>query len=356
MIYNRRNFYFIIFSVILLITYSGCSGSSDGILEPKKEGITQPLDPFEQNKKLGRGINIGNSLEAPNEGEWGVTVKEEFFKLIKEKGFSSVRLPVKWSGHASDKAPYEISPDFFKRVDVIIDEALSRGLAVVLDMHHYDELIDAPTANKDRFISLWRQISEHYVDYSADLFFEVLNEPNGNLTPEVWNAYLKDAISAIREKNPYRTLIVGGPDWNSVGSIGSLAIPAEEKNVIATVHYYDPFIFTHQGAEWVLGSDLWLGTTWSATEVEKQAVAKDMDQLLIWSKANNRPVYIGEFGAYNKADIESRAQWTYYISRQAEQRGFSWSYWEFCSGFGVYDQAKQQWNQLLLSALIPTGV
>lgn len=356
MIIKSKSFHFFVLSVLIIITLSGCSGSSEGITEPKKEGITQPLDPYEQNKKLGRGMNIGNSLEAPNEGDWGVTVKEEFFKLIKEKGFNSVRIPVKWSGHAQTTAPYTINADFFKRVDAVIGQALSRGLAVVLDMHHYDEMMDQTAENKDRFISLWRQISDHYVDYPAELFFEVLNEPNGNLTPEIWNEYLKEAITAIREKNPYRTLVVGGPDWNSISSINSLVIPAAEKNVIATVHYYDPFIFTHQGAEWVFGSDLWLGTTWNTTEAEKKAVTDDFEKLLSWSKRNDRPIYIGEFGAYSKADIESRAKWTYYISRQAELRGFSWSYWEFCSGFGAYDQSKQQWNQLLLSALIPTGV
>jgi endoglucanase len=356
MLINRKNLYLVILSILFLTVYSGCSGSSDGILEPKKEGITGPLDPFEQNKKLGRGMNIGNSLEAPNEGEFGVTLKEEYFKVLKEKGFNSVRIPIKWSNHASLSAPYQINSDFFKRVDEIIDQALARGLSVVINIHHYDEMMDSPEGNKERFLTLWRQISEHYVNYSGDLFFEVLNEPNGNLTPEIWNVYLQEAIKAIREKNPYRTLIAGSPDWNSLGSLNRLVIPAEEKNTIVTVHYYDPFIFTHQGAEWVFGSDLWLGTTWSGTQLEKQASANDFEKLSAWSKANNRPVYIGEFGAYSKADIESRAQWTYYISRQAEQRGFSWSYWEFCSGFGVYDQAKQQWNQLLLSALIPAGV
>lgn len=338
------------------MTSSGCSVSSDGIMDPRKSGIAEAPDPFEQNKKLGRGINIGNALEAPKEGEWGVTVKEDFFRLIKEKGFNSVRIPVRWSNHAALDGPYQIDTAFFKRIDEVIDQALSRGLAVVINMHHYDDLMDSPAANKERFLALWRQISEHYANYTSNLFFEVLNEPNGNLTPEVWNSYLKEAISAIREKNPFRTLIIGGADWDGIASMNSLSIPASEKNVIATVHYYDPFTFTHQGAEWVFASDLWLGTTWRATEAEKQAVMRDMELLLSWSKRNNRPVYIGEFGSYNKADMESRANWTNFISRQAELRGFSWSYWEFCSGFGVFDPNKDEWNVPLIDALIPAGV
>ncbi len=33
---------------------------------------------------------------------------------------------------------------------------------------------------------------------------------------------------------------------------------------------------------------------------------------------------------------------------------FSWSYWEFCSGFGLYDLAANQWNNELVRASIPS--
>ena len=57
-------------------------------------------DPFKINTLLGRGVNLGNALEAPTEGEWGVVLKEEYFSIIKQAGFNSIRLPVRWSGHA----------------------------------------------------------------------------------------------------------------------------------------------------------------------------------------------------------------------------------------------------------------
>jgi len=74
-------------------------------------GKTKSLDPFKQNKHLGRGINLGNALDGPSEGEWGVTLKEEYFKIIKKAGFDSVRIPIFVSTHALKEPPYTIDPD-----------------------------------------------------------------------------------------------------------------------------------------------------------------------------------------------------------------------------------------------------
>ena len=137
---------------------------------------------FQQNHKIGRGVNLGNALEAPNEGDWGVVLEEEYFDLIKEAGFNSVRIPVRWSSHAEEKAPYTISPAFFERVDWAVEQALSRGLVVVLNMHHYLELMEDPLEHQERFLALWRQIAEHYKAQPEGLFFEPLNEPNGTLS------------------------------------------------------------------------------------------------------------------------------------------------------------------------------
>lgn len=80
---------------------------------------------------------------------------------------------------------------------------------------------------------------------------------------------------------------------------------------------------------------------------------KELDIASNWSKKNNRPIYLGEFGAYEKAPLESRVAWTSTVAREAEARGWSWAYWEFGAGFGVYDRAKGEWRTPILKALIP---
>jgi endoglucanase len=94
--------------------------------------------------KLGRGINLGNALEAPREGDWGVTLQASYFRAIKAAGFASVRLPVKWSAHAQATAPYTIDPEFAGRMDWAVDQALANQLHIVVNVHHYGELTARP--------------------------------------------------------------------------------------------------------------------------------------------------------------------------------------------------------------------
>jgi endoglucanase len=328
-----------------------CSDESDNPLESIPEN-REDVEPFGQNQKLGKGINIGNAMEAPKEGDWGVILEEDFFRVIGEAGFNSVRIPVKWSAHALASFPYTIETSFFERIDWVIAEAFKYNLAIVINIHHYDEIMTDPNGNKERFLSLWDQISEHYKDYSYDLFFEILNEPNTSLTNTIWNQFLAEAISKIRETNPGRTLIVGGGSWNNINSLQALQIPADEKNIIATFHYYNPFEFTHQGADWVDGSEAWIGTKWQNTNAERDAIISDFDKAVSWSIQNNIPLNLGEFGAFSTADIDSRYLWTIFVSQLSTFKQISWHYWEFCSGFGVYNKDTHQWNQKLLSALI----
>jgi endoglucanase len=316
---------------------------------------TSPADvyAFAQNQRLGRGVNLGNALEAPSEGEWGMVLQEEYFNLIKEAGFDSVRVPIKWSGHAQAEAPYTIDSAFFERIDWVIDQALKNELVVVINIHHYDEIMENPVWHKDRFVAIWRQISERYQDYPDGLFFELLNEPFGTLANTVWNDFAKEAITVIRKTNPQRIIIVGPGNWNSIDMLPLLDLPPQDRGLIVTVHYYLPFQFTHQGAEWVADSEPWLGTTWEGTEAQKALLERDLDRAARWSSEQSRPVFLGEFGAYSKADMDSRQRWTAFLARSAEQRGFSWAYWEFGAGFGVYDREAQAWVEPIRRALLP---
>jgi endoglucanase len=81
-------------------------------------------------------------------------------------------------------------------------------------------------------------------------------------------------------------------------------------------------------------------------------VRKALGKAAEWGKKHDRPIFLGEFGAYQEADLESRARWTRFVSREASRLGFSWAYWEFCSGFGAYDPRKDVWRDALKSALL----
>ena len=435
---------------------------------------------FAANKLLVKTVNY-SGLEAPNEGEWGPKLEEAGFEAIKRAGFTAIRLPVKFSNHALATAPYTLDPDFAARVDWAVQNTTKRGLAIIIDLHHYNELTLAPEANRARFIGLWGQIAARYKNQPQNVIFELLNEPNDKLEP-FWNDYAAAALAVVRKTNPNRTVIIGPNGWNSADRLAELKLP-NDPNLIATFHNYTPFEFTHQGADWVSPVSPtgitwppkqnvalrppWQNWSWDAVvapssaglevtynkgwagaylhsdtpaggylslrvktdraikllvscfnnvdgakarnfAIETQAGieasvplsgcgdGKAFKDLMLqngtpeaqakvtfqtlelvgantasgfltdaqgqirdyletaakWGKANKRPVFMGEFGAFEKGDMASRVRWTKFTREEAERRGISWAYWEFNGNFGAWDPRTKVWRDDLRKSLV----
>ena len=307
---------------------------------------------FSNELTMKRGINLGNALEAPVEGLWGAVIEESYLDLIKDAGFDTIRIPIRWSAYTSDSEPYVIEEEFFQRVDEVIGWSLKRGLTTIINVHHYYELFDNPFKEEKRFLSIWEQISKRYKDYPDLLFFEILNEPNSCLTPDLWNILFKKAIKIIRNDCPGRYIIIDTPNWGNYKSIDYLELPDEE-NLIVSFHFYEPFHFTHQGTEWVDGSDKWMGKKWTGTFFQRYQIDTAFKIIKKWmEEKRDIPVFLGEFGAYSSAPYDDRIVWTEYIRKKAEENNISWAYWEFCAGFGIYDLQNEQWDEGLLNSLI----
>lgn len=312
----------------------------------------QARDIFEANRSLGSGVNLGNALEAPAEGDWGVTLKPEYFRLIKEAGFDTVRLPVRWSAHAGETAPYTIDPSFFERVDWAIRQAAANELNIIIDAHHYEALDKDPANHIARLAAIWEQIASRYKGQPASVIFELYNEPHGGFDAATWNKAVPVLLEAVRKTNPSRPVIVGPAGYNAVRWLEKLLLPEGDRNLIVTVHYYDPFDFTHQGAGWIKGAEAWLGRTWGSAPEEERAVRDTLETAADWGSQHDRPIFLGEYGTFEKADEASRAHWTRFVSAEASRLGMSRAYWEFCSGFGLYEAAQKRWNEPLKSAAL----
>jgi endoglucanase len=334
--------------------------------------------------RLLHGMNLGNALEAPREGAWGVTLHESDFSRIHEAGFDHVRLPVRFNGHASAVAPFAIDPPFFARVDWAIAQALKNDLAIVVDLHNYDEMMADPAAHRARFVALWRQIAQHYRNAPDAVCFELLNEPHDKLTASTWNSIVRDALRAVRATNPTRTVIVEGVDWASAQNLrDSLSVPADP-NVMASFHMYQPILFTHQGAPWMgpeyktLGvhypgppstpivpvpsavSVAWVKRWFERYNQEPAAtnpsgpstITEQLDMAASFAAAHHVRVYMGEFATVDHGDIVSRATWTRATRIEAERRGFGWAYWDDGGSCAAYDRKKGAWVPELEDALL----
>ncbi|MBI5801266.1 MAG: cellulase family glycosylhydrolase [Verrucomicrobia bacterium] len=317
--------------------------------------VTQALraDSFAQNRRLGRGVNIigyDPLWRSPDQARF----KAEHFRLLKEAGFQSVRVNLHPFRHMDREKDWALQDAWFATLDWAVKEATAQGLMVLLDCHEFDAMGKDAEANREKLLAFWRHLSAHCAGLGDNVVFEILNEPSKKLTPALWNQYLREALAVIREKNPTRTVIIGPAHWNSIDHLPELELPDADRNLIVTVHYYKPMEFTHQGAAWANHKDK-SGLGWLGTEVERKTIRDDFAKVATWAKAHNRPIFLGEFGAYDKAPMESRVRYTAAVARTAESLGWSWAYWQFDSDFILYDIPARRWVEPILGALMPSA-
>lgn len=306
-------------------------------------------------QQLGRGINLGNMFEAPSEAAWGNPFKEAYIGQIADLGFQHIRIPIRWdvAERTQLTPPYTVNPQFLARIKSVVDLAISKHLYVIINMHHHEELFTNPSASKARFISQWQQIATYFKAYDNHLYFEVLNEPHDALTPALWNTYFAEALMEIRKTNPYRKVLLGTASYGGTDGVRDLN-PPNDPNLILSVHYYNPFNFTHQGADWAGNKDKYIGTKWEDLSWERNQVMAEFEYAIQWAKQKNMPLHVGEFGSYELADIDSRARWTTFIARWLESQGVSWAYWEYSAGFGIYNPLTNTYKTPLVDALVKT--
>ena len=294
-------------------------------------------------------INMAGGLEAPIEGEWGFKFQEDDFSNIKNKGFDTVRIPIDWSSRASKQSPYQIDNNFFKRTDEIIKWGLNQKLNIIINVHNYEEIYQAPDENTDRLVALWSQIAQHYRNAPQNLMFEIINEPRDAFSGDKMNQAQYRALLEIRKTNPTRTVIFSGDNWGTIGGMYNLNIP-NDPYIVATVHHYLPFEFTHQGAEWLgaqappMGRDFPIGS-------DKKDLHNYVQKIAQWRTHLGIPVFVGEYGTSESVPRHLRARWAGEVTRELQMAQIPACYFNYNAGFGIYDR-KSGWDKLILDSII----
>jgi aryl-phospho-beta-D-glucosidase BglC (GH1 family) len=292
--------------------------------------------------------------------------------LIKAMNFDHVRLSVNpqpmFLGNQADRIPV----DYLAYLDAAVKMILDQGLAVILDMHpdsDFKQKLVADDSFVEQFEDFWRAFARHYAATNPDLvFFEILNEPEFRDRYR-WEGVQSRLAAAIREGAPAHTIVVAGANWSADNELLFME-PLHDSNIIYNFHFYDPHIFTHQGATWTTNFQHYLAdlpypstpeNVRTAANLIPDAVNRlsairygldrwnsaridaEFDQIAAWGKRWNVPLTCNEFGVYRKtANPQSRAAWLADVRASLEKRGIGWTMWDYSGGFAVVTKQNGQ--------------
>lgn len=285
--------------------------------------------------------------------------------LIKSMGFDHVRLSVNPQPMFRMNEPQKLPPEYLGYLDAAVRMILDHGLAVVIDMHpdsDFKQRLNKEDTFVEQFADYWRAVAQHYSTWDPDrVFFEVLNEPEFN-DHYRWLGVQTKLAAAIREGAPKPTIIAAGARWSDDDDL-VFQEPLRDPNVIYNFHFYEPHIFTHQGATWGAYYWHWLkglrypSTPESAEQVaalvpnevdrlnvirygrdhwEADHIGAEMKQAAEWAKRRGVPLVCNEFGVFrNFSDPQDRAAWIHDVRTALERNGIGWTMWDYSGGFGV---------------------
>jgi aryl-phospho-beta-D-glucosidase BglC (GH1 family) len=285
--------------------------------------------------------------------------------LIKSMGFDHVRLSVNPQPMMANHAPDEISTEYFGYLDAAVKMILDQGLSVVIDLHP-DSDFKTRLAKDDSFVQefadFWRALARHYSTLDRErVFFEILNEPE--FTDRYrWYGVQARLAAAIREGAPQHTIIAAGARWSDEDELVFLE-PLRDPNVIYNFHFYEPHIFTHQGATW--GEYFWHwvkglhypSSPDSAAKVaaavpdavdrlavirygrdhwDAERIDAEITQVAEWAQQHGVPLVCNEFGVYRAyVNPDDREAWIHDIRTVLERHGVGWTMWDYSGSFGV---------------------
>jgi len=298
------------------------------------------------------GWNLGNTLDAiiqngystpaAAETSWGCPfTTKAMIDLVKKSGFNTIRIPVTW-GEKCSGADFKIDDAWMNRVQEVVDYAIDNDMYVILNIHHANDKRSnnayfypdqAHYANSVKFItSVWTQVANRFESYSNHLVFETLNEPRLVGTNDEWNGgtsearkivneYNAEALKAIRAtggNNAKRFVMMPGYAASSSPiAINDINLPNDD-HLIVDIHGYAPYDFALN----INGTDQWSQSsgTYDIVSIFNSAKSKFLDKGI--------PVVIGEFGAMNKTNEDTRAAWAKYYVETAASYGIPCVWWD----------------------------
>lgn len=340
--------------LLALVSASACRQASHKL-------IVDPSGPFQ------RGVNLTNWFQASSARQISFTkFSEQDFIDIKSLDCDVIRLPINLQAMTGGAPDYTFDPLFYQYLDQAVSWAEDLKLHLIIDNHTFDPSVSTSTDVGPILIKEWKQLAEHYKDRSRYIYYEILNEPHG-ITNQVWGKIQGDVIDTIRTIDTTHTIVVGGADWNSYNDLSGLPHYSDD-NLLYTFHFYDPMVFTHQGASWTSPSMVPLSGvpfpydasqmpatppslkgTWVENSLKNYKTDGTVDHIkqlldiaIQFKNQRKVPVFCGEFGVYmQNSSNTDRVYWYEQVRKYLEENGIPWTIWDYQGGFGVFKKGSQ---------------
>jgi endoglucanase len=360
--------------LLLAICFAACNTTWDtkepisGLTEETDIGeLVTKLSPVKSNYPLpfSRGINFSGWFEASSVRAVAFTAfTEEDFLDARSMGVEVIRLPIRLHSMTGGAPSYTIDPLLFELLDRAVDWAEKYRIYIILDNHSFDPVGATDPQIGNILFPVWEQMAEHYKNRSEYVIYEILNEPHG-IDSALWGEIQEEAVARIRRIDPRRRIIVGGVDYNSIEKL--FALPRyNDADLIYTFHFYDPYVFTHQGETWggkpnltnlkglpfpydlkrmpKIPSDLkgtWVEGNLKSSymhDAVPEKLASTLDRAVAFSNERGVPVFCGEFGVYMKNSLNNdRVRWYRFVSYLLDARNISRASWDYFGGFGIFN-------------------
>jgi endoglucanase len=310
-----------------------------------------------------RGINFSQWFETPNAQAIQFTrfIEQDFIN-VKSMGADVIRLPIRMHSMTRGAPEYVLDPLLFKLLDAVVDWAEKHQLYLIIDNHSFDPVAPTDENIDGILLKVWAQIAQRYKNRGKYVVYEILNEPHG-ISDSRWGEIQRMAIEAIRKIDTTHAIIVGGTDYNSINKLFSIP-EYSDPNLIYTFHFYDPHVFTHQGASWGEPSLASLaGVPFPANSLRMPRTPDDLkgtwvegalknykndaafstllgslDKTVAFSRERKAPVFCGEFGVYMiQSPAKDRVKWYEFVAGALQRRNIARASWDYFGGFGIFN-------------------
>ena len=316
-----------------------------------------------------RGVNLTGWFQTSSVRQVQFTkFTKADFENIKSLGCDVIRLPINLEGMASAGPDYIIDPLFYYFMDEIIDWAEALNIYLLLDYHATSSRVFEDANLEASLIAMWTQLAGRYKNRSDYILYEIINEPH-DISDSKWNGIQKNVLEAIRQVDTKHTIVVTPAGWGSYNNLKYMP-QYDDDNLIYSFHFYDPFLFTHQGASWTSPSMASLSGvpfpydparmpecpddlkgTWIEGSLNNsykndgtEAKVKELINIAIkFRDERNVTIFCGEFGVYiPNSPPEDRVSWYGLVPGYLSENNIPWTMWDYKGGFGLFEPGSSE--------------